>query len=60
MVGVKLGKIVSFSESANDNPPMPLYALNKTADGMGGGSAPAVEAGSNEIIIIATVEYEIL
>ena len=60
VVGVKLGKIVSFSESANDNPPMPLYALNKTADGMGGGSAPAVEAGSNEIIIIATVEYEIL
>ena len=29
-------------------------------EGLGGGAAPAVEAGSNEITIIATVEYEIL
>ena len=58
VVGVKLGNIISFSESSNQ--PVPVYgsyALDKI--GMGGG-APAVEAGSNEIIIIATVEYEIL
>ncbi len=59
VVGVKLGKIISFSESSNDNQPVPIYALSKTAEGMGG-AAPAVEAGSNEITIIATVEYEIL
>jgi uncharacterized protein len=61
VVGVKLGKVISFSESSNDNQPMPLYAMdNKALSGMGGGAAPTVEAGSNEITIIATVEYEIL
>ena len=59
VVGVKLGKIISFSESSNDNQPVPLYAFDKSAVGIGG-AAPTVEAGSNEIIIIATVEYEIL
>jgi len=60
VVGVKLGKVISFSESSNDNTPQPIYAMNKVASDMGGGAAPTVEAGSNEIIIIATVEYEIL
>jgi len=61
VVGVKLGKIISFSESSNSSQPMPYYALDKAAVGMGGGgAAPTVEAGSNEIIITATVEYEIL
>jgi len=60
VVGVKLGKIISFSESSNDNQPMPLYAMDKAASGMGGGAVPTVEAGSNEITITATVEYEIL
>ena len=59
VVGVKLGKIISFSESSNDNQPVPLYAFDKSAVGIGG-AATMVEAGSNEIIIIATVEYEIL
>lgn len=60
IVGVKLGRIISFSESSNDNPPLPIYAFDKAAAGMGGGAAPTVEAGSNEIVITATVEYEIL
>ena len=60
VVGVKLGKIISFSESSGDNPPMPFYSLNKMAEGIGGGAAPEVLAGSNEITIVATVEYEIL
>jgi len=61
IVGVKLGKIISFSESLSDGQPNPLYSLNKMADGMGGGRAmPAVEAGSNEITVFATVQYEIL
>lgn len=61
VVGVKLGKIISFSESANQ--PGPIfgdYAMSEKVGLGGGGAAPAVEAGSNEIIIIATVEYEIL
>lgn len=61
LVDVKLGKIISFSESANQ--PGPIYADYALAEKLGaggGGAAPAVEAGSNEIVIIATVEYEIL
>jgi hypothetical protein len=61
IVGVKLGKIISFSESSTDSRPIPMYSLNKQAmDVSGGGATPVVEAGSNEITIIATVEYEIL
>jgi hypothetical protein len=60
VAGVKLGKIISFSESSNGSQPMPLYAMDKAVSGMGGGGTPTVEAGSNEIIVIATVEYEIL
>lgn len=61
VVGVKLGKIISFSESASQ-PPTPLYdnyrLMEKSAGA--GGASPTIEAGSNEITIIATVEYEIL
>ncbi|MBI4779312.1 SIMPL domain-containing protein [Candidatus Falkowbacteria bacterium] len=60
IVGVKLGKIISFSESSTDGQPMPLYALDKAVSGMGGGATAAVEAGSNEITVFATVQYEIL
>jgi hypothetical protein len=61
VVGVKLGKVISFSES--NNQPAPIYANYAMSDklSLGAGAvAPTVEAGSNEIIIDATVEYEIL
>jgi hypothetical protein len=58
VMGVKLGKVISFSESEGYVPaPYPMYAK---AEGMGGGgTAPAVEAGSQEITITATVSYEL-
>lgn len=59
VVGVKLGQIISFSESSTDSQPIPMYSLNKMAADVSG-ATPAVEAGSNEIKITATVEYEIL
>ncbi|MFA6551570.1 MAG: SIMPL domain-containing protein [Patescibacteria group bacterium] len=60
---VKLGKVISFSEYANDSSSRVYndYAM-KSATGMGGAEiapAPAVEAGSTEIVITANVEYEI-
>jgi len=60
IAGVKLGKIISFSEYSTE----PQYAtdnfLMKEAYGMGGAdAAPAIEAGSTEIIVTANVEYEI-
>lgn len=59
LAGVRLGRIISFFESSNGDQPPSLYALDKSANGIGG-QEPAIEAGSNEITIIATVEYEIL
>lgn len=58
VMGVKLGKVISFSESEGYVPtPYPMYAK---ADGIGGGGAvPAVEAGSQEITITATISYEL-
>jgi uncharacterized protein len=58
IVGVKLGKIISFSESSSE--PGGYYKAYSMAEGMGGGGAPSIEAGSNEITVFATVEYEIL
>ena len=58
VAGLKLGKIVSFYEnngSSNDD----NYRYLKMEDSaMSGG--PSIEAGSSEIIINATIEYEIL
>jgi len=58
VMGVKLGKVISFSESEGSvTPPYPMYAK---AEGLGGGAtAPTVEAGSQDIIIDATISYEL-
>ena len=60
VVGVKLGRIISFSESSSQ-PSYPVYRndLLSEAKAIGGG-APEIEAGSTEITIIASIEYEIL
>jgi len=61
--GVKLGKIVSFSESTNDYAyPMRDMMVKAEAYGLGGAeeAMPDIEAGSQEVIIYVTVEYEIL
>ncbi|MDD5032283.1 MAG: SIMPL domain-containing protein [Patescibacteria group bacterium] len=62
VAGVKLGRIISFSESGNNYIPV-AYSSYKATDealGMGGGVSPEIQAGSSEIKITATVEYEIL
>ncbi|OGY44431.1 MAG: hypothetical protein A2729_02090 [Candidatus Buchananbacteria bacterium RIFCSPHIGHO2_01_FULL_39_14] len=62
VAGVKLGKLVSFSESGLT--PMPIYrdyALKSLEAGLGGEApAPAVEPGSQEIIVDVMVTYEVL
>ena len=60
--GVKLGKIVSFSESGGGAPPVPYYARAE-AFGMGGDAAvkaPDIQAGSLEVVVSVNVSYEIL
>ena len=59
--GVKLGKVVGFSESSG-SVPTPIYFAKDAAVGMGGGAAPApsVQPGSEDVTVDVTVQYEIL
>lgn len=66
IAGVRLGKLVSFTESGSGQP-MPIYnnyAMKSLAVGMGGDSAAApasaVEPGSQDVIIDVMVTYEVL
>lgn len=59
VAGVKLGKIVSFSEYSEM--PAPMYKAYEGL-GIGGGgemAAPTVEKGSMDIVVNVTVSYEI-
>lgn len=61
LAGVNLGKIVSLSESSSGGFP-PVYRTFETAEfGIGGEALPQpeFEAGSEEVVIIATIEFEI-
>jgi uncharacterized protein YggE len=59
--GVKLGKVVGFSESSS-TPQPPIFYAKDMAAGMGSApsAAPAVEPGSQDVIVDVTVIYEIL
>ncbi len=57
-LGIRLGKITSFSESGNY--PMPMYAKTLSMDSASGASAPAsIPAGENTITSDVTITYEI-
>ncbi|MBI4281349.1 SIMPL domain-containing protein [Candidatus Uhrbacteria bacterium] len=59
VAGVQLGRVVSFSENASGGYPMPMYAA-KAYGGLGvGGGAPDIQAGSQDVVVNATVTYEI-
>lgn len=57
--GVKLGKVVGFSENEG-YVPSPMYYAKDAAMGMGGGGAPSIQSGSQDVIVNVTVLYEIL
>ena len=58
-LGVELGKVVSFSESTN-GVPSPAYYSAKEGYGVGGGgAAPDIQTGQNEIVITVNLAYEI-
>jgi len=57
--GVRLGRIVGFSEDPGYVPPPVFY--DRAADGFGaGGASPKIEPGSQEVAVNVTVIYEIL
>lgn len=56
--GVRLGKIVGFSESSGGFP-TPIY-FDK-AMGLGGGApAPSIESGTQDVVVSVSVSYEII
>lgn len=58
-LGVKLGKVVNFSENNGNN--YPVYAKTMMADSVGAGAAPApvLPKGENKITTNVTITYEI-
>ncbi len=57
-LGVTLGKITSFSENVFGEP-IPIYAQESLGIGGGGGAAPEIQTGQNEIQVNVTLSYEI-
>jgi uncharacterized protein YggE len=63
VAGVKLGKLVSFTESGDNAMPIVYrdYVVSEKAMGVGGAApAPTIEPGSQDIIINVAVTYEVL
>ena len=58
VAGVRLGRVVSFSENTNGGYPQPMFARSLALEGIGGG-VPDIQAGSQDVIVQATVTYEI-
>jgi len=59
-LGVKLARVVNFSES-NNGSPVPYYTMDK-AVGMGGAApsvAPSIQTGSQDIVSNVTLTFEI-
>lgn len=60
--GLKLGKLVNVYEGGDYNPPVPIYSISEKAmDGVGGGggSAPDIQAGQQEITVTMNLVYRI-
>jgi hypothetical protein len=59
-VGVRLGKIVNFSEGYNGYPVPMYYDSNKVGGGMGGGGPePTISTGENDVVVNVTITYQI-
>lgn len=58
--GVKLGRVVGFSENEG-YVPTPMYYAKDSAQGLGGASAsPSIQSGSQDVVVDVSVTYEIL
>ncbi len=57
-LGVRLGKLVGYSENSNYYPPYPVY-YREGAGGGGQSAAPEIQTGENEILVNVTLTYEI-
>ncbi len=58
-VGVRLGKIVNFSEGLNGYPVPMMYASDKAYGMGGGGPEPTISLGENDVVVDVTITYQI-
>lgn len=58
-LGIKLGKIVNFSENGSGWPPIYFEAKAMNGGIGGGGVEPSIPSGENEITINVTITYQI-
>lgn len=59
-LGVRIVRVVSFSESGSGVPPMPYYARGgATAQALDAKSAPEISTGENKVISNVSITYEI-
>ena len=57
-VGVRLGKIVNFSEDSGGYP-VPMYYDTKAVGMGGGGPEPTISTGENDVVVNVTITYQI-
>jgi len=59
-LGIRLGRIINFSESGNGSIPPFYYDKAMSLEGRGGGGdVPSVQIGENEIIVNVSITYQI-
>ena len=58
-LGIRLGRVVAFSESSGGFPPPMPYALERLGVGGGDYPQPKVESGSLDVVVSVSVTYEI-
>lgn len=59
MAGVRLGRIVTFSENQGGMYPQPMYLKTEAIGGDAGGVSPQIEPGSEEAQVGVSVTFEI-
>ncbi|MBX4211477.1 MAG: SIMPL domain-containing protein [Candidatus Yanofskybacteria bacterium] len=57
-LGIRLGRIINFSESGNGVPPPIYYDKVMASEGRGGGG-PDIPVGENEIVVNVNITYQI-
>jgi len=58
--GIKLGKVMGFSESTNNVGPLPIYnVMAMSSKAIGGAVAPTIESGTQQLTDQVSVTYEI-
>lgn len=59
MAGVRLGRVITFSENQGGNYPRPIYMKSEAVGGDVGGVPPQIEPGSEEAQVQVNVTFEI-